>query len=66
MALVRIETGGRAPAEVEEYMRKPVRAVSKSQETDFSDPVMQEAFTEQQDLFERILDALAEDIGALK
>lgn len=66
MSHIRIESGNRAPAEIEDYLRKAVRAVGLTQESAFPDPVMQEAYEEQRDLFARILDAMIDEIEALR
>lgn len=64
MSRIRIETGGRAPAEVEQCLQKAVRAIDLSQDTDFADPVMQSSYIENLDLFTEIFEAMAEDIEA--
>lgn len=65
MTQIRISAGDRSPAEIEDYLEKAVRAVSMSQDADFSDPVMQEGYEEARGLFEQIIEAMAEDIEAL-
>lgn len=66
MPRIRIETAGHGPAEIEDHLRKAVQAVRLSQDTDFADPVMQRCYSDGKDLFERILDAMVEEIGALQ
>ena len=66
MPKIQIDAGGRAPAEVEDYLMKAVRAIGVSQEADFPDPTMQKAYEEERDLFAAIMDAMIADIGTQK
>lgn len=66
MGTVRIQTGGRSPSEIEQYLIKAARAVDMSQDRNFHDPVMQQEYDGAWAIFQQVLDAMIDEISELQ